>query len=83
VSRGGDAAHVLHLGGVSKHLTRVLIVRDAGKAVHLRAANAVVRGHCHEKEGVKGVYNHGFSQMYDITRFCMPLEICALYLQVA
>ena len=54
MSRGGDAAHVLHLGGISKHLTRVLIVRDAGKAVHLRAANAVVRGHCHEKGGGEG-----------------------------
>ena len=45
VGRHGDAVHILHLGGVGEHLCGVHAVRHAGKAVHLRAADAVVGGH--------------------------------------
>lgn len=41
VGRGGDAIHVLHLGGISEHDGSL---GSAGEAGDLRAANAVVGG---------------------------------------
>ena len=41
MGRGGDAIHVLHLGGISEHDGSLSF---AGEAVDLRAADAVVGG---------------------------------------
>ena len=41
VGRGGDAIHVLHLGGISEHVGSLSF---AGEAGDLRAADAVVGG---------------------------------------
>ena len=41
MGRGGDAIHVLHLGGISEHDGSL---GRAGEAGDLRAANAVVGG---------------------------------------
>jgi len=51
VGRGGHAVHVLHLGGISEHGGRNL---GGGEAVHLGAADAVVRGLCANRRDGEG-----------------------------
>ena len=51
MGRGGHAVHVLHLGGISEHGGRNL---GGGEAVHLGAADAVVRGLCANRRDGEG-----------------------------